>query len=172
MRSLLLEHARRYPLWECTDLYKLLHQSALGPEHAVTDEARARAWLERELSELDRTNPPDEPLLDPLNPDGTLVRVHLRPWLAQNHDSEALLQAFVRTANTWELKREQLSENFKLAQELVLFDMKNLTAFFREREAQGFPAVHHSEAFRQHYHPAYRVVARALLPQELARLSG
>lgn len=166
MRTLLLNHARRYPLWEPADLYKLLHQSALGPEHAVTDEARARAWLERELAELDTEAAPDEPLLDPLTPDGTLIRVHLRPWRARKLASEALLQAFVQTANTWEQDREQLLESLKIAQELTLFDAESLTAFFSEHAAQGFPAMHHSETFRLHYHPAYRVVARAFLPKE------
>ena len=34
-------------------------------------------------------------------------------------------------------------------------------------EAMSFPAVHHSDAFRAAYRPAYRVVACAFLPRAL-----
>jgi hypothetical protein len=173
MRSLLLDHARRYPAWELTDLYKLLHQAAMGAEHALTNEAGVREWLTRELAELSTAvADADEPLLDPLSPDGQLVRVHLRPFARRGLEPEPLLQAFFRTAREIKPAPERLTASAELAVQLAQegllpFEADALTTFFAERLAQGFPAYHHSAAFRQHYQPAYRVVARALLPKEL-----
>jgi hypothetical protein len=69
----------------------------LGSEHAVTNEAAARDWLEREIAGLGPG--PEEPLIDVIACDGRIARVHLRPFLAGGGDPEALLRAFVRTAN-------------------------------------------------------------------------
>jgi hypothetical protein len=172
MRTLLLNHARRYPAWELTDLYKLLHQAAMGAEHALTNEAGVREWLTRELAELSLDAGAGEPLVDPISPDGQLVRVHLRPFAQLGLAPEPLLQAFFRTAREIQPAPEQLVASaqtaVQLAQEgLLPFDAEALTTFFAERAAQNFPAYHHSDAFRRHYQPAYRVVARALLPEEL-----
>jgi hypothetical protein len=35
MRDILIEHARRYPCWELDDVYKLIHQGAMGSKHEV-----------------------------------------------------------------------------------------------------------------------------------------
>lgn len=43
-----LEHCSRYPGLQVEDLYKLVHQAALGSEHAVKDIEVARQWLMRE----------------------------------------------------------------------------------------------------------------------------
>ena len=67
MRTILAGHARRYPRWTEEDLYKLVHQAALGSEHAVQDEALARERLAREIAVLGPG--PEEPLLDPLSPE-------------------------------------------------------------------------------------------------------
>ena len=38
-----------------------------------------------------------------------------------------------------------------------------LREFFVDMQADGFPAVHHSDAYARTYHPAYRVVVRRFL---------
>ena len=77
MNKILQDHLARYPKMQARDVYKLLHQAAMGSEHAVTDIASARAWLERELAEIGPG--PAEPLVDPISPDGQIARIHLRP---------------------------------------------------------------------------------------------
>lgn len=166
MRSLLLDHARRYPEWEVADLYKLLHQAAMGAEHALTDEEGARRWLARELADLGPG--PEEPLVDPLSPDGRIVRVHLRPFAQRQLPAEPLLRAFLQTAREVTPSPETLKLSLEQVGEFGLpFNKSALTAFFAEQETYGFQAVHHSAHFRQCYRPAYRVVARDFLPKEL-----
>ena len=49
-QHIILEHASRYPWWMTSDLYKLIHQAALGSGHAVTNPAEAPARLEQDLA--------------------------------------------------------------------------------------------------------------------------
>lgn len=166
LSEILTNHFSRYPDMRVQDVYKLLHQAALGSGHAVNDEASAREWLERELAEMGPG--PDDPLLDPISPDGEIVRVHLRPYLRLGKDPRALLTAFVRTANEWPGSMEILQGYGKAA--LQPANLKNwpirgdeIESFFAHMEALGFPAVHHSDVFLRQYRPAYRVVATRLL---------
>ncbi len=170
---IVLAHIKRYPLMQPADLYKLAHQAAMGSEHAVSSEAAARSWLERELAELG--DGPPEPLLEPISPDGRVLRCHLRPYLKAGHDPESLLQAFVRGANQVsgdaELLRSYLDAILRLAAAgKIGADAGALGALFAEMEMAGWPAARHSLVYQQAYRPAYRVVIRELLPAGMRRL--
>jgi len=166
LRDILLDHAGRYPAMQMQDVYKLLHQAALGSGHAVRDEQAARDWLERELVEMGDGS--DEPLLDPISPSGQIVRVHLRPYLRAGRKPEALLHAFVRTANEFrgskgKLKQYGASTARMATKGWLPFARREVELFFAEIEKLGFPAVQHSETYKRAYRPAYRVVAREYL---------
>jgi hypothetical protein len=170
MQSILTDHAARYPSWTVEDVYKLIHQSALGSEHAVEDEDAARAWLSRELREMGAG--PQEPLLDSISPDGLIVRVHLRPFTRRGLDGSLLLDAFLRTAGEFPGDAGLIMPRAEVAAELaregtLRMGANDLTDFFGEMETRGFPAVHHSPAYQERYCPAYRVVARHLLQPDI-----
>ncbi|MEW5826425.1 MAG: hypothetical protein AB1778_06285 [Candidatus Bipolaricaulota bacterium] len=172
IRKILIDHQRRYPEWRVEDLYKLVHQAAMGSEHAVIDEDRARAWLVRELREMGPG--PDERLIDPISPDGRIVRIHLRPFVALGLESSGLLRAFIETARGFhgavlEVERGlEAAERLARSGELKLRAGEIIGLAGRAREA-GFAAIHHSEQYTLRYRPAYRVVARALLPIDVER---
>lgn len=168
--TIVTDHLARYPRMQVEDVYKLAHQACLGSEHAVSDQAHAARWLEREIAELGAG--PDEHIVDPIAPGGSIVRVHLRPYLASGGDTAALLEAFVRTANEVRGSTERLAACW-LGVEAMALDgaapfrpgaVRSLGSRLREA---GYPALHHSAAFERTYRPAYRVVARALLPTGL-----
>ena len=166
LQHVLTAHFIRTPAMQVQDVYKLLHQAALGSEHAVQDEQQARTWLEHELVEMGVG--PDDPLIDPLPPDGRIVRVHLRPFQQAAKDPQELLYAFIRTANEWHGSVETLKEFYAQAVELAQAGSlpvrsEEIRAFFCKLEEQGFPAVHHSDIYQRLYRPAYRVVARQYL---------
>ncbi len=157
---------RRYPHWQLVDLYKLLHQACLGSEHAISDEAGVRAWLERELATMG--DGPEEPLMDEISPSGEIVRVHLRPYVAAGHDPDRLLEAFLRTAREYRGSLERLQWCGEVAGQVASagslpFQPAQIGEFMRRMAQQGFPAAHHSPLYGQLYRPAYRVVARAFL---------
>jgi hypothetical protein len=190
VERLLRSHLARYPLLQLEDLYKLLHQGALGSEHAVTSPGAAREWMEDEIAGLGPG--PEEPLIDPVSADGRIARVHLRPFLAGGGDRDALLSAFVRTANEHHGSKQEFLASWGVAESLAMagapemaetpplagesgvtpflarpallpFSRAAMSAFFAPLAAAGAPAVHHSETFERAYAPAYRVVRIELL---------
>jgi len=165
--AIVLAHLARYPAMRLEDVYKLGHQACLGSEHAVRDRAQAERWLERELAQLG--DGPPEPTIDPIAPDGRVVRVHLRPFLAGGGDATELLDAFMRTSNEFRGSHERLRSYWATAEALAAdgslpVSRADTEAFGRRMEGAGYPAVHHSAAYGAAYLPAYRVVARAYLP--------
>lgn len=166
---ILRDHAARYPAWQIADLYKLIHQASLGSEHAVTDREQARRWLETELAQLDAA--PAEALIDPISPDGAIVRVHLRPLLERRLSPALLLDVFLKTPSTFQGSTRLLEARWQAAivlsmQGLLPFDPADLEGFMTGMREKGYPAVHHSTRYMTAYHPAYRVVAGVYLPPE------
>ena len=155
--SILLNHQKRYSAMQAQDAYKLVHQAACGPAHAVTDPEAARAWLEKEVQGLH--DPYPEPAIDTISPDGALVRVHLAPYLAAGGSIERLLAAFITTSREFPQDLSLLQAYLDTA--LQLFP--GLESLLETLTPQGYPAVHHSEAYRAAYKPAYRVVLNLLL---------
>lgn len=141
------------------DVYKLIHQAALGSEHAVTDRHATRVWLEREIMQLG--NQDAEPMIDPISADGQIARIHLRPFLAQGGDPEALLTAFVRTANEFRGDEQTLKNYWGIATRLEFFPRVAMDDFIQSM--QNYPAMHHSEIYTQRYRPAYRVILQKYL---------
>jgi hypothetical protein len=165
-RRLLTAQVSRYPRLEIQDLYKLIFQASFGSEHAVGDFEAARRRLMCELHEL--PSGPEEPTADPISPDGRIVRVNLRPYLANGGDPAALLEAFVRTGREYRGAGATLRRYWRYAERMatagpLAFAPEALRGFFAEIQAAGFPAVHHSPAYTTAYRPAYRVVLYELL---------
>ena len=165
--QLLRSHLQRYPRMQLADIYKLLHQAALGAGHAANSAQDAHARLHAELATLG--GGPDEPLLDRIAPDGRLARVHLRPYLAAGQDPAALAEAFARSAQACPPAGDKLSRFCGCLGDLadasgIPFTRAQVAEYFDALAAQGYPAVRHSQSFRDAYRPAYRVVAIELLP--------
>ena len=165
--QLLGQHLQRYPHLELADIYKLLHQAAMGPGHAVSDAAAARARLRAEVADLGAG--PDDPIADPISPDGKLARVHLRPYVDAGHDLDTLADAFIQTAQTYTGSPDKLVKFCACLGDLaaaggIPFAREEVERYFESIAAQGYPVVHHSPAYRDEYRPAYRVVALEALP--------
>jgi hypothetical protein len=149
------------------DIYKLLHQAAMGAGHAMDDADAAWRRLEAEAATLG-TGPVD-PVSDPISPDGQLARIHLRPYLAAGHDLRTLCDAFVETARVRPADPDKLAKFCGCLGDLadaggIPFTRAQVEAFMGEIAAQGYPVVHHSPGYRAAYAPAYRVVALGCLP--------
>jgi hypothetical protein len=172
LKAILIAHSQRYPHWQVEDLYKLIHQAAMGSEHAAPEETRARLWLFNEIRDLGEG--PEEPLVDPISPDGALVRVHLRPFMRANLEVEKLLAAFLDTARGIHGSVARLESYARVAVQLageggLPFGAVELESFIEQMKERAFPAIHHSPAFAAEYRPAYRVAARQFLPEGVRR---
>ncbi|HUF75330.1 MAG TPA: hypothetical protein VMM35_03590 [Longimicrobiales bacterium] len=164
--AVLSAHFEGHRLLAVEDVYKLLHQGVFGSEHAAPDVASASAMLEQEIATLGRTDGGAEPLVEPIAPDGRVVRVHLRPYLAMGGDPERLLVAFLETAASVRGSTDELRCAAEVVDRLAAgrWSAGEWRAFLDRMIAARLPAIHHSEPFEGEYQPAYRVVAGDLLP--------
>lgn len=150
-RALLLEHYKKYPKLRAEDIFKYLFQSAFGCEHLVSDPSAALNYIKKE-----REMSVSTPTLDEL--DGEYTRVHIS-CLAP----ETLARLFCLSAKK-EDGLASLEAKLEVAKALVANGDLPLDGedFSRKLEAwrqAGYPALHHSDAFREAYRPAYRVIA-------------
>jgi hypothetical protein len=160
------EHLARHPEARAQDLYKLLYQGVMGSEHAVSDPEAAERGIVREMDGLEPNAL--EPLTEPCDPEGVLVRVNLRPYKALGGQASALARAFVQTARESRPDADRLAS---LLADLGSADLGNpqvqaeLRSFRALAERLSYPPMSHSDAYREAYRPAYRVVLSRLLPE-------
>jgi hypothetical protein len=161
--SLLSEHLARRPGMRPRDVYKLLYQGVRGPEHIITSETSFREWLTKEWEELDHAA--GDPLTETIRPDGSLLRLNLRPYKAAHGNPDQLATACLETARrSWgtAVELEQVWGQFVSSCKagvwpgLTLQEVETLNSLLHEK---NFPPIHHSERYRELYHPAYRLVA-------------
>jgi len=165
--QLLGHHLKHYPLAQLDDVYKLLHQAALGAGHAMDDVTALRERLDTEVATLGAG--PEEPLAEPISPDGRLARVHLRAYLQAGHSVDSLFDAFVQTAREYPASPDKLAKFCGCLADLaevggIPFDRAEVSRYFEKIAEEKYPVVTHSDSFREAYKPAYRVVALDFLP--------
>ena len=90
-------------------------------------------------------------------------------YLAAQHDLTKLADAFVKTAASYAGSQDKLTKFCGCLGDLgeaggIPFSRADVAAFFDPIAAQGYPVVHHSDAYRTAYRPAYRVVDLDLMP--------
>jgi hypothetical protein len=112
----------------------------------------------------------DEPVIDPITPDQSLVRVHLKPYLDSGGDPESLLLSFIRTANEYQGSKKVLKQFWECTKAFtnqgdLPFTPGDLDSLFNHMASLDFPAVHHSEQYQVAYAPHYRVLYQGFLIQ-------
>ncbi|MEO7658638.1 MAG: hypothetical protein ABIV48_03395 [Pyrinomonadaceae bacterium] len=155
------------------DAYKWTFQATRGGEHAAPSADAARKWLAGEWETLGPAKP-DEPVWEPLCPDGEIGRLNLRPFRLNGGKSDALLNAFLASS------REYRSEgaNFAVAwhelpkrlkkKPIGSLEYKAWAKLDGEMKAKNYPAVHHSETYGKANAPAYRILTLAEMKKLLA----
>lgn len=167
----LLDHA--YQQWKETpemrveDAYKWLFHATLGGEHRVQGVDGPRNWLDREWASIERAQD-KEPEVVRLTPDGSVLRVNLRPYKERGGDKGMMLWAFVFSAERFKADKSVFRRVWnELGRELLTKSHGHITHQAWERldadtRKLGYPAIHHSKQYEEKYRPAYRVVLREL----------
>lgn len=151
------------------DVYKMLYQANFGVEHLLTDTAGVRSYLLQELASLDSVAG-DEPLIERISTDGSMVRINLRPFAKNGLDPEKLITAMYRSAAARGpdtlLFLKQWREFYDLARfGLLKFPTAEAAEFHTRIERGEILPVHHSPAYKESNKPAYRVVLREVYEQ-------
>ena len=165
----LMTHFDRYPLMQPQDAVKLLYQQEFGPEHLIREPDKALVLLRREMEGLE----PDagEPLYESIG--RALCRLNLRPCLARGIPPEDIARLFVETAQAVTGDRKRFQKSLRDLQALTEngdapFDALALDLFLA-RYPDACPPVHHSDAYRAAYHPAYRLILQKKIKDYLAQ---
>lgn len=147
------EQWKRYPLTQPIDAIKQCYQAAHGAEHMLRDVEGARAYFCREMEEAAEGGVLYERIGE------SVVRIHLGPWRREGLDGAWLFAAFCDTAHgdgDMEALLRTVGEAAACgAAPFSLSAWQTTLAAWREA---GMPAVHHSDVYREAYHPAYRIV--------------
>ena len=159
IQTFLRAHCARYPKLELQDVFKALYQSAFGCEHLIDDPSTAAENIRAEaVHSRDRAEEPVEPL------GGSYCRVHLGVF-QDGLSAETLARLFVLSARHEECGREKLEGMLAILQAMadageLPFSAQETAERIEAWRKEGFPPLHHSDAFRSAYAPAYRVLRR------------
>ena len=167
LRQLIRIHITRHPEIEAQDVYKLLYQGVYGVGHILSE----KAWY-RLIEESERINIEDhqeDPLTEPVSPDGTMIRVNLRPYLKQKKSLEKLYEAMIISADVpgdddkfldyWHEFKEMVRE------ENLEFSWDKIREIDISLSDEGPKPRHHTQVYRVAYYPAYRVVLKLVFQE-------
>lgn len=163
MQNILIEHMEHYPEMEIRDLFKLIYQSEFGGGHMITDKKKSLEWIKKEYEWLQsQRHPLREGICEDIG--GDMCRIYLDA-LKMGLSEETLNAMFVLSANAKIGTVDGLEKKLECLLELcrkgeVSFPYTEVKEAIGNWKAQGYPAIHHSETFRDKYLPAYRVVMK------------
>lgn len=159
MELLLQNQLAAYPRMGLEDCVKLLYQRAFAGGHMISNPQASLAFLEEELATL----PSDSsPYFEGIG--RGLCRLHL--GRGEGYPTpERINGLFVHTANSHPGDEEgfqrELDQLAPLCEKgLLPYASQEVTRWIADYRAKGCPAIHHSGAYREAYHPAYRVLTQ------------
>ncbi len=149
-------HQEHYPLLQAEDIYKLIYQGVFGPGHIITDEERAKRRLMQEVAQTKFDYPVEE--IEPVDPDGVLIRVNLKPIADSGARLNRLLSALLQTGKEFLPRPDLLPERLILAQEWCGQRLPEQVERLRQLVVLAPIQPRHSDIYLKNYTPAYRVV--------------
>ena len=144
------------------DAVKLIYQNEFGGGHLIRDEEACLNYLRREYATLEKD--PTAALYEDIG--NGIVRVNLAA--VKPEDLEQLGRDFIRSAAKHKGTLDSFLNKLEVLRMLTTegvfaFDLDALNTYLSEYKAAGYPAVSHSEQYRQAYKPAYRIIRNAYL---------
>ena len=160
MKNIILEHIKKYPLMEIRDVAKLIYQSEFGGGHMIPNPQMSLNRIQEEYKSLKPEALNVSSVVE--NIGNGLSRIYLS-CLNHGISANVLNEMFVHSANNKKGSIAGLEDKIELVismcQEALLeFDIDTVIEFFEAWAQDGYPAMSHSETYRQNYFPAYRVV--------------
>ena len=157
LKKILMDHAKRYPQMEPTDAVKLIYQNEFGGGHMIRDTQACLEYLRKEYESVPQD--PDMPRQEPIG--NGFVRVHLSA--VKPEELEQLGADFIRSANAYTGSMERFLKKLDVLRKVTAaghfaFGSDAMEMYLILYQKAGYTPVSHSHTYRQHYHPAYRVV--------------
>jgi len=153
----LADQMKKHPSMMPQDIIKMCYQAAYGAEHLLSDHGKAWNYLFEEFAEA---VPSDEPLYEQIS--DNVCRINIASWKAKGFPAEWLFRIFAASCVKREYPDTSFNEYLTAAEAFLRsnapsFSMDEWTDYLTQYKKIGMPAVHHSEAYRRHEHPSYRI---------------
>ena len=159
---------RRYPAMEQEDAVKFVFQAMLGAGHLLSSRDRTEQYIARETEPL--TADPAEPLWEALSP--AWCRLHLRGAKERGITPSVIAGLMVTSRSGPKYTRQDVHD---FCVRLAASEEKWITdpgALDRIPDETWLPS--HSSAYREQYHPSYRVISAGWIPyiETVRRIAG
>ncbi len=159
--KLLIKQFNKYPKMQIQDIFKFIYQSSFGCEHMVASLEKATDYIKEEYSNGVTQNEIEEL-------DGDYCRVPLS-YIDKGLKIETFGKLFYLSAKKEETGQDNLLKKIEVIKKLIKenklpFNIEDFNKAVENWKTQGYPAVHHSEVFRQNYKPAYRLISKKYIP--------
>lgn len=166
LEAILLRNHTKYPRMQVQDVVKLLYQSEFGGGHMITDSEKSLERIRAEAIENAGIYGEERQKIINCKPYEFIGNGICRMYLSALNEGlrpETLNRMFVWTAE----HKKGSAERFEQKLELLLDGCQNGELLWPEQEVctylaaykkQGYPAVSHSDIYREAYHPSYRIV--------------
>jgi hypothetical protein len=163
------EHKVIRPEMRARDAYKLLYQGVFGVGHIMGP--GAWDYLQSEAKSVDLSDQPGEPLMESVSLDGSIVRVNLRPFISEGYPLNKLMEAMRESDIAG--NPQVFLESWDTFAELVWssqldFEHNEVDTINKALDRSKPQPMHHTQQYRDSYHPAYRVVRR----REILKILG
>lgn len=151
-------HHETYPLMTPCDAVKLLYQNEFGGGHMITDPQASLHLLEKEYHTLSLAG---SRLWEEIG--NGYARLNLHALDTDRLPLDMVNRIFVQSSSELHGTQEAFFQKLEVLKELTQkgifsFTEDALNQYLAEYAVHGYPAVSHSETYRQAYHPAYRVI--------------
>lgn len=152
-----------YPAATLQDVYKTCYQDYWGAEHIAPDSLVAAGYLEYELETM-QGDTMHMPKVEPCGWRHRYERLSLQMITDGEVSKEELLSRFLHAASETPEADGEWEEEWRLIDSIAIavvpeWQDSTLRADLMEA-AQLNAAIHHSSAFRETYHPHYRIAKR------------
>ena len=162
IRQMCEEMREQYPAATLQDVYKTCYQDYFGSEHLVPDTSTARYYLGKELTERASIGLCTMPRREPTGFRHRFTRVSLACVIDGELTEDQLLAMFIEAARAENAFGDDWVNEWRRIEQIALrvhpdWADPALQTELKEAAENNRP-VKHSDAFREAYHPHYRIV--------------
>ena len=161
-----------FPQSGMQDVYKSFYQDRFGPGHMIADTAAFGEYTRYELAVAAKDTVAN-PYFEPVGAQGRYVRVYLRCVNEGMLTAAQLTDAFIRSTVPAEQPEQSWADEWSAIEQAARqagMSVSEEDSRQLMQAAQDNRAVHHSEAYRNAYHPHYRIVRRDIFNKEIKPL--
>ncbi|MBN1755406.1 hypothetical protein JW877_04235 [bacterium] len=156
---LIRDHLKKYPRMKVVDIYKMLYQATMGGKHLILQPSAYECFQ----NEYMKIEPREGIIFEQIHPDQEISRIHLDTCKYYKADPEMIWKYIKSSADEFSGDEQKLRSwwqffNYLVDQKELQFSSESTIRINQIVGEKGFIPLHHSDEFRQHYNPSYRLI--------------